>query len=191
MIAAGRRQFAARRPFPVNADAPYRAQYRLAVAPGRRRGRRPAMNRRLRRDVVRAAIALLAAFVVTTVAVRLLFSRGLVVGDFMAPALRDGDAIVVDLASGRFVDYRAGEIVSLQIPGEPRGRVLRRVLGGPGDPVLASGTLLRALGPDEFVLHDELARDGRAVVERDDIEGRVLLRAWPLSRLKWRPGLEP
>jgi len=149
------------------------------------------MNRRLRRDVVRAAIALLAAFVVTTVAVRLLFSRGLVVGDFMAPALRDGDAIVVDLASGRFVDYRAGEIVSLQIPGEPRGRVLRRVLGGPGDPVLASGTLLRALGPDEFVLHDELARDGRAVVERDDIEGRVLLRAWPLSRLKWRPGLEP
>jgi hypothetical protein len=29
------------------------------------------------------------------------------------------------------------------------------------------------------------------VLPRAEIEGRVLLRAWPLSRLKWRPGLEP
>jgi signal peptidase I len=149
------------------------------------------MNRRMRGDLARAALALLVAFVVTTVAVSLLFSRGFVIGDFMAPALRDGDAIVVDRASGRFIDYRVGEIVSLQVPGEPRGRVLKRVRGGPGDPVLASGTLLRRLGPDEFAVDDELARHGHAVLERDEIEGRVLLRAWPLSRLKWRPGLEP
>ncbi len=149
------------------------------------------MNSRDRSDLVRALLALLIAFVVTTAAVSLLFSRGFVIGDFMAPALLDGDAIVVDRASGRFVDYRPGEIVSLQIPGEPRGRVLKRVRGGPGDPVLASGTLLRTLGPDEFVVDDELAHHGDSVVERTDIEGRVLLRAWPLERLKWRPGLEP
>jgi signal peptidase I len=149
------------------------------------------VNSQNRSDVVRAALALLVAFVVTTAAVSFLFSRGLVVGDFMAPALRDGDAILVDRASGRFIDYRPGEIVSLQIPGEPRGRVLARVRGGPGDPVLATGTLLRTLGPDEFVVDDELAHHGYSVLERTEIEGRVLLRAWPLSRLKWRPGVEP
>ncbi len=74
---------------------------------------------RVRSDLVRALLALLIAFVVTTAAVSFLFSRGFVVGDFMAPALLDGDAIVVDRASGRFIDYRPGEIVSLQIPGEP------------------------------------------------------------------------
>ena len=74
---------------------------------------------RIRSDLVRAALALVVAFVVTTAAVSVLFSRGFVIGDFMAPALRDGDAIVVDRASGRFIDYRPGEIVSLQIPGEP------------------------------------------------------------------------
>jgi len=147
------------------------------------------MNR-IRSDLVRAALALLIAFIVTTAAVSLLFRRGLVIGDFMAPALHDGDAIVVDRASGRFIDYRAGEIVSLQIPGEPRGRVLKRVRGGPGDPVLAGGMLLRKLGPDEFAVDDELAHHGHTVLERDAIEGRVLLRAWPLSRLKWRPGVE-
>jgi hypothetical protein len=149
------------------------------------------MARRIRSDLVRAALALLIAFIVTTAAVSLLFSRGFVIGDFMAPALLDGDAIVVDRASGRFVDYRPGEIVSLQIPGEPRGRILKRVRGGPGDPVLAGGMLLRQLGPDEFAVDDELAQHGHAVLERDEIEGRVLLLAWPLSRLKWRPGLEP
>ncbi len=166
-----------------------------AVCGGARRGGRRrssgAMNRRMRGDLARAALAMLVAFVVTTAAVSLLFSRGLVIGDFMAPALLDGDAIVVDRASGRFIDYRPGEIVSQQIPGEPRGRVLRRVRGGPGDPVLASGTLLRTLGPDEFAVDDELAHHGHSVLPRTEIEGRVLLRAWPLSRLKWRPGLEP
>ncbi len=146
---------------------------------------------RVRSDLVRALLALLIAFVVTTAAVSFLFSRGFVVGDFMAPALLDGDAIVVDRASGRFIDYRAGEIVSLQMPGDPRGRMLRRVRGGPGDPVLAGGMQLRQLGPDEFAVDDELAQHGHAVLERDQIEGRVLLLAWPLSRLTWRPGLEP
>jgi signal peptidase I len=145
----------------------------------------------IRSDLLRAALALLIAFSVTTVAVSLAFSRGLVIGDFMAPALLDGDAIVVDRVSGRFLDYRPGEIVSLQIPGEPQGRVLKRVVGGPGDPVLASGTLLRPLGPDEFVVDDDLALNGRTVLERGEIEGRVLLRAWPPSRFKWRPGFEP
>jgi len=149
------------------------------------------MRRRGSGDLGRALMALLIAFVATTVAVGLLFSRGQVVGDFMAPALIDGDAILVDRASGHFIDYCIGEIVSLQIPGEPRGRLLRRVLSGPGDPVLASGTTLRTLGPDEFVVSDDLSRDGRIVLERDEIEGRVLLRAWPLSRFQWRPGVEP
>lgn len=148
------------------------------------------MNGR-RRDLLRALVALLAAFVVTTVAVALLLERGVVIGDFMAPVLLDGDGIVVDRASGRFIDYRPGEIVSLQVPGERRGRVLKRVRGGPGDPVLASGTQLRELGPDEFVVDDDLAANGYTVLERSEIEGRVLLRAWPLSRLKWRPGVEP
>jgi Signal peptidase, peptidase S26 len=172
-------------------DEPCRHQFPVAESP---RCGLPhstfAMNSRSRSDLMRALLALLIAFVVTTAAVSLLFSRGLVIGDFMAPALLDGDAIVVDRATGRFLDYRPGEIVSLQIPGEPRGRVLKRVRGGPGDPVLASGTLLRTLGPDEFVVDDELAHQGYSVLERAEIEGRVLLRAWPLSRLKWRPGLE-
>ncbi len=149
------------------------------------------MSRRTARELRRALLALLAAFVVTALLVQLLFSRGLVVGDFMAPALLDGDAIVVDRASGRFIDYRVGEIVSLQFPGEPRGRLLGRVLGAPGDAVLASGMTLRTLGADEFVVSDDLARDGRTLLGRGEIEGRVLLRAWPPSRFQWRPGFAP
>ena len=158
-----------------------------AASPGRETA---AAGVSARADLLRALIALLVAFIVTSAAVHVFFSRGLVVGDFMAPALLDGDAIVVDRASGRFIDYRPGEIVSVQVPGEARGRVLRRVRSGPGEPVLASGTLLRELGPDEFVVDDELAANGYTVLERTEIEGRVLLRAWPLSRLKWRPGVE-
>lgn len=139
----------------------------------------------------RALLAMLCAFALTTAAVQFGFSRGLVVGDFMAPALLDGDAIIVERASGRWIDYRVGEIVSLEIPGEPSGRLLRRVLGAPGDAVLASGTLLRTLGPDEFAVDDQLSREGRIVVERAEIEGRVLLRAWPPARLQWRPGFAP
>ena len=193
MIAGVCRPRAARIPISSLADEPARPPVCIA-APPRPFGPPPAgcgMSRAARSDLVRAVLAMLIAFVVTTAAVSLLFSRGLVVGDFMAPALLDGDAIVVDRASGRFIDYRAGEIVSLQIPGEPRGRLLKRVRGGPGDPVLAGGTMLRTLGPDEFAVDDELAQHGRALLERDEIEGRVLLRAWPLSRLKWRPGVGP
>lgn len=145
----------------------------------------------MRRDLGRALLALAVAFVVTTLAISLAFSRGMVIGDFMAPALLNGDAIVVDHASGRFVDYRVGEIVSLPAPGDPGGRLLRRVLGAPGDQVLASGTVLRTLGPDEFIVNDDFSQSGRTVLERGDIEGRVLLRAWPLSRFQWRPSFGP
>ncbi len=138
-----------------------------------------------------ALLALMLAFVVTALAVSLLFNRGRVVGDFMAPVLLDGDAIVVERASGRFIDYRVGEVVSVRPPGSPRGHLLTRVVGTPGDLVLASGTTLRPLGADEFVVKDDFSRDGRLLLERADIEGRVLLRAWPLSRLQWRPGVEP
>jgi hypothetical protein len=177
---------------PLAADENARRRLR-AAAPVCCRPRQAAfaVNPRVRGDLMRAALALLIAFIVTTVAVSLLFSRGLVIGNFMAPALLDGDAIVVDRASGRFIDYQSGEIVSLQIPGEPRGRVLKRVRAGPGDAVLAGGILLRTLGPDEFAVDDELARHSQTVLGRDEIEGRVLLRAWPLSRLKWRPGFAP
>jgi hypothetical protein len=142
-----------------------------------------------RRDLLQSLLSLLIAFGVTTVGVHQVFSRGLVVGDFMAPLLLDGDAIVVDRASGRFIDYRVGEIVALPA-GDPRDRLLARVVGAPGDQVLAGGTLLRQLGPDEFVVADELAQHGRTVLERDEIEGRVLLRAWPPERFRWRPGLD-
>jgi hypothetical protein len=191
MIVTFRRPCAVRSLIPIVADEAARSPFFFADSPCQFRPRRDAfaVNRRDRSDLARALLALLIAFVVTTAAVSILFSRGLVIGNFMAPALLDGDAIVVDRASGRFVDYRVGEIVSLQIPGEPRGRVLKRVLGAPGDPALAGGTLMRTLGPDEFMVDDELADNGRSVLDRAEIEGRVLLRAWPLSRFKWRPGL--
>ncbi len=149
------------------------------------------MRGRVGGDLLRSLLALAIAFVVTTALMNQLFSRGLVVGDFMAPLLLDGDAIVVERASGRFVDYRVGEIVSLPDGGDSRDRLLARVIAAPGDQVLAGGTQLRQLGPDEFVISDDLAQYGRTVLERDDIDGRVLLRAWPPERFKWRPGVSP
>lgn len=131
------------------------------------------------------------AFVVTTALMNQLFSRGLVVGDFMPPLLLDGDAILVERASGRFIDYRVGEIVALTDGGDSHDRLLARVIGSPGDQVLAGGTQLRQLGPDEFVIANDLAQYGRTVLERDEIEGRVVLRAWPPQRFKWRPGVGP
>jgi len=142
------------------------------------------------RELLRSLLSLLAAFAVATVLFNYWFSRGRVDGDFMPPLLLDGDAIVVERASGRFFDYRVGEIVSLPDGGDSRDRLLARVIASPGDQVLAGGTQLRLLGPDEFVIADDLAQHGRTVLERGDIEGRVLLRAWPPERFKWRPGVE-
>lgn len=134
---------------------------------------------------------MLIAFALTTVLVRLCCSRGLVVGNFMAPALFDGDAIWIDRISGRWIDYRVGEIISLHAPAEPDGRLLKRVLGVPGDVVLIGAMSLRTLAANEYAVDsdDRAQTQQRTVVGPTEIEGRVLLRTLPMSLFQWRPGL--
>jgi signal peptidase I len=106
-----------------------------------------------------------------------------VAGESMAPALRDGDLVVVR----RGVRPRVGAVVVARHPG---GRlVVKRLAGGPGDEVYGA-----PLGPDEWWLGSDnlLAApdDSRSFgpVGTAALVGRVVLRYWPVRSRSRRNG---
>jgi len=110
-------------------------------------------------------------------------------GASMAPALVPGDWAVAT----RVHSIARGDVVVLDHPLWPGIELVKRVLGGPGDPALPDG---RPLGPDEwFVVGDnhDASTDSRSFgpVCRRAISGRVRFVYWPPARAGRVPGNPP
>lgn len=161
------------------------------------------------REVVETALGavVLAVLIMTFVA------RAFTVdGPSMTPSLQDGERLLVDKISYRFVEPQRGDIVVFRYPADPRQHFIKRLIGVPGDVVeirngvvILNGWALREsytlqpaygrFAPREvpaghyFVLGDnrnnsEDSRDPRVgFVPRDHIVGRAFWRYWPFDRM--------
>jgi len=104
----------------------------------------------------------------------------------MAPAIEDGDRILVEKTMPFDRPLRRGDIVVYRPPGESDGRkFVKRIVGLPGDQV---GTDGHVVSPDHCWVegdNTENSKDSRAhgEVRLDAIVGRAVYRYWPPSRL--------
>ncbi len=151
---------------------------------------------------------LLAMFIMTFI------GRSYVVdGASMVPTLHDRERLMVDKLTYRFSEPKRGEIIVFKFPANPKYRYIKRVIGVPGDQIMiengsvylnnvrldesyVSEPVRERFGPFEvpaghvFVLGDNRnnSQDSRytlvGYVPYKLIEGRALVRYWPLTKLK-------
>lgn len=124
-----------------------------------------------------AAAGLAALGVVAVRALR----RVAVSGDSMAPALLEGDRLLVF----RYRKVSAGDVVALRDPRDPGRALVKRVAATPGSAVTCGGEVLRA-GDGYVVLGDNLAAssDSRVFgpVPRSALMGAAVWRYAPDER---------
>ena len=145
-----------------------------------------------------------------------LFQPFFVRGQSMEPNFENGDYLIIDEISYRFVEPKRGEVVVFKYPHNPSQRYIKRIIGLPGDiieireglvmiqegeesKVLDESTYLapniQTLGDvkvslnenEYFVLGDNrtLSSDSRrwGPIEKKDMIGKVILRAWPFTAM--------
>ncbi|KKQ76116.1 MAG: Signal peptidase I [Parcubacteria group bacterium GW2011_GWC1_38_6] len=144
-----------------------------------------------------------------------LFQPFFVIGQSMVPNFNEGDYLIVDEISYRFVGPQRGDVIVFKYPENPTQRYIKRIIGLPGETleikngkieivpvssaqitldesaylsysVETAGDINIALGHNEyFVLGDNrpLSSDSRkwGTLPRENIIGKVFLRAWPVS----------
>lgn len=166
----------------------------------------PRGGRRRSRVVTGGVLTLLVASVMTVRATVAVPVR--IASDSMEPALAAGDVVLVSRSAPDVDDLRRGDLVAFDDPRNGR-RSVKRVIGLPGeevvildgvlqvdgrpteepwvDPEVVDGSFMRTFRvPDGavFVLGDNRMNslDSRdyGPVDADDLEGRVLVRLWPL-----------
>ncbi|MBO8126259.1 MAG: signal peptidase I [Firmicutes bacterium] len=150
---------------------------------------------------------LLAMFIMTFI------GRSYVVdGSSMVPTLHNGERLLVDKLTYRFSEPKRGDIIVFKFPANPKYRYIKRVIGIPGDKIMiengsvylngvrleepyVSEPVKERFGPFEvpedrvFVLGDNRnnSQDSRytlvGYVPYKLIEGRALIRYWPLTRI--------
>lgn len=112
-----------------------------------------------------------------------LFARRITVrGDSMLPTLLPGERLLVDRLAYRRDSLRRGDIVFVAHPHRPGLRLVKRLVGLPGDEI--DGV---TLGRGEYHVEGDNAlrsTDSREFgpVRRADMLGRVWVRYWPAER---------
>ena len=131
-------------------------------------------------------------------------------GQSMEPNFYHGDYLIVEKISFRFREIKRGEVVVFRRPNKPTTAFIKRIIGLPGETIKirdgtvylqgqaldesvylpenlrTTGDLEITLGENEFfVLGDNrnASFDSRkwGALPREDIIGRVHLRAWPIN----------
>jgi signal peptidase I len=137
-----------------------------------------------------------------------IFQPFFVKGASMEPNFDDGQYLIIDELSYHFREPQRGEVIVFKYPYNPSQRYIKRIIGLPGETIeikdgqvlingqildesnylpegtVTSGLIKTNLGEKEyFVLGDNrlASSDSRrwGVLPRENIIGRVYLRAWP------------
>ena len=184
-----------------------------AGRPGSRREKRATLQR-VGEELVAWFKTLVSAAVYATLIVTFGFQVARVEGQSMAPTLEDQDRLIVNKVAYRLHDPRVGDIVMLLYPEDPDKSFVKRVVAEPGDTVRsADGRVFRndIPLPDDFIPEDyrmpdtwgpqvvpqgyyfvmgdhrNNSSDSRSwgVVPEKYIIGKVQLRWWPISSVRW------
>lgn len=139
------------------------------------------MSRKTRRALLRAASRVPGVY---TALAFLLARRATVLGWSMAPTLLPGERLLFDRLAYVRDRPRAGDIELVAHPLRPELRLVKRLVGLPGE-VIDGRTLARG---EYWVLGDNESEstDSRefGAVRRRDLLGRAWVRYWPTDR--WR-----
>lgn len=174
----------------------------------------PPRKRRLPR-AVRTSLLILVILPFALLGFRALaFDSFVVTGRSMEPTFFAGERILVETIAFRVRDLERGDIVVYEHPDEPGRRLIQRVVAFPGEVVETGDGVLYVngqavpepyvdvngnarghCGPHEvppgkyFMLGDQraLALDSRRIgfIPADRIVGRLVLRYYPPSRVRW------
>ncbi len=127
-------------------------------------------------------------------------------GVSMHPSFENGELLLTEKVSYRFIDPKRGDVIVFEAPIETKADFIKRIIGGPGDTVKIQGSSVYinnvkleekyTLGPTEgdktvtlgnneyFVLGDNrtASSDSRVfgAIKNNTIRGRVWLVYWPL-----------
>lgn len=139
-----------------------------------------------RRLVVRVVAALALSTLAILAITRWAAIPWVVLGPSMAPALRHGDRVLIDLWTYRRRAPQVGEVALLRGPGNLP--LVKRVVRGPLPPSERVGDLVDPTHPREPLFwvegdNREVSADSRRFgpVPRHRFRGRVLVRYWPPS----------
>jgi len=141
-----------------------------------------------------------------------LFQPFFVIGQSMEPNFNNGDYLIVDEISYRFLKPKRGEVIVFKYPDNPTQRYIKRIIGLPGETIEVENGEIAISSADQFLaldesgylsdlvetsgnikitLHDNeyfvlgdnrmLSSDSRrwGTLPKENIIGRVFLRAWP------------
>ncbi|PIZ93052.1 MAG: signal peptidase I [Candidatus Magasanikbacteria bacterium CG_4_9_14_0_2_um_filter_41_10] len=159
-------------------------------------------------------IVVLAAITIVVVRY-FLFKPFYVKGESMSPTFYENEYLIVDELSYRLRDPKRGEVIVFRSPTSPEDFYLKRVIGLPGERVRVEngnvticqvactvldepylngiktdGDVAFTLGDDQYAVFGDnrgASYDTRRFgpISKDSIQGRTLLRGWPLTRVSY------
>lgn len=147
-----------------------------------------------------------------------LFKPFYVKGESMSPTFFENEYLIIDELSYRFRNPHRGEIIVFRSPTAPEDFYLKRVIGLPGERVRVengnvticnpdchvldepylngietAGDVAYTLGDDQYAVFGDnrsASYDSRKFgpITKESIQGRTLLRGWPLTRITYFGG---
>ncbi len=142
-------------------------------------------------EIVKVGIVVLAI----VLPIRLYVAQPFIVsGDSMVPTFESGDYLIIDEVTYRYREPQKGDVVVFRYPLDPSKFFIKRIVGLPGETLVADGREWR-LGLDDYFVEGDnrpFSLDSRSwgPVPRENVIGRALLRLWPPTAFAYMPGQE-
>lgn len=85
-----------------------------------------------------------------------LFQPFFVRGQSMEPNFENGDYLIIDEISYRFIEPKRGEVIVFKYPNNPSQRYIKRIVGLPGETVEIQEEMITILAGEESIILDEI-----------------------------------